>query len=178
MNKTFLIPTFLVIFTTFQSVAHACDCDDGGGFFTVSPTVDLVVQARVLRHTDLRTHNDGLPAYPTTMELEVVRVFKGRETSQIIRVFGDRGADCLEYVSHFPVGSTWFFALHNAENSRFDGRGAAANSYSISSCGTYAVRESGNNVTGHIHHSSSSQSSIDTVTLPSFITQLAARLSR
>jgi len=52
-----------------------------------------------------------LSHYKNSMDVRVIEVLKGTEEGKTIRIWGDTGALCRPYVSHFPVGTTWFFAV-------------------------------------------------------------------
>jgi hypothetical protein len=152
--------------------ADACDCIDGGPFLKVAPKADLVVLAKVLRHEDMIEYKSDKARFPTAMVLEVQQVFGGKERRKRVKVFGDRGADCLEYVTRFPVKTRLFFALHRAKGHRFDKRGRDGGHYEISSCGTFFARVSKGAVTvtsGRKRHK---------LKVEKFITRLTSAISK
>ena len=66
------------------------------------------------------------------MSVEVDGVLQGRLTSAKLRVEGDDGHLCRPYVSRFPVGTRWVFALNRLRDDSQD--------YYVSVCGFYAQK--------------------------------------
>jgi hypothetical protein len=159
------------------SAARACSCIDGGAFLKVAPGADLLIQARVIKHTGFRQFPGDPKPVATTMKLEITKVYRGTERRKQITVLGDRGWDCLEYVSRFPVGSAWFFALHRAPGHRIDERGQDQHRYAISTCGTYAVRLKGGKVVGRIERAMTSRSRPEVLSVERFL-EFLSRLPR
>jgi hypothetical protein len=52
-----------------------------------------------------------LSYHKNSMEVQVIEVIKGTERRNTIRIWGDNGALCRPYVSLFPIGTTWLFAI-------------------------------------------------------------------
>jgi len=137
----------LVLITTFILVLpqniHACSCDWGGPFLKVAPDTHLVVRARVLNyHGDGGSMLDWKTQKPITiklaMDVEVLEVLNGKEEKSQIRIWGDNGVMCRPYVMSFPIGTEWIFALHGKKR------------YSISICGTFALKVMNGKVVGTI----------------------------
>lgn len=83
-----------------------------------------IVTAEVKRHLKLRSGPE-----PTEMVLSVIGVSQGAVPSREIIVEGDNGVQCRPYVTTFPVGKTFLFALNRNE----DG-------YYLSVCGQYSLK--------------------------------------
>jgi len=81
------------------NLAFTCSCMWAGPFSKVALGKELVVLGEVLDH------------YKNSMEVRVIEVLKGTEEGKMIRIWGDTGALCRPYVSHFPVGTKWLFAV-------------------------------------------------------------------
>jgi len=109
-------------------------------FLTVAPGAQLVVVAEVLRYAGKR-HTSG--RIPEAMDVAVREVLKGAEARATLRIRGDNGILCRPYVSKFPPGTTWVFALHQAPEKRSE--------YALSACGEYWLRLEDDRVRGYIH---------------------------
>jgi hypothetical protein len=95
----------------------ACSCSWGGPFLTVAPKTALIVRAKVL----------GYSSY--AMDVEIQETLKGDATLKKVRIWGDWGGDCRPYVSMFPVGTEWIFAISPDSSKKGD--------YGISVCGEF-----------------------------------------
>jgi len=111
--------------------ALACSCTWGGPFTKVALGTDLIVLAEVRSY------------YRHSMDVTIVEVLKGTETRRVIRVWGDDGALCRSYVSAFPRGTRWIFALKRL-------REPAAQDYVISICGDFWLEVRGDVAVGRI----------------------------
>jgi hypothetical protein len=76
------------------------------------------------------------------MEVEVREVFKGAAQPVKIRIWGDTGALCRPYVTQFPIGTEWVFAVSKENPSK------SASDYAISVCGDFWIRTEKDSVTG------------------------------
>jgi hypothetical protein len=110
-------------------VALACSCMWSGPFTKVAPGTDLVVLAEVRSY------------YRHGMDVGVIDVLKGGEDRSVIRVWGDTDALCRPYVTAFPRGTRWIFALKREPGTR---------DYIISVCGEYWLEVRGDQAVGRI----------------------------
>lgn len=110
-------------------VALACSCMWNGPFTKVALGTDLVVLAEVRSY------------HRHSMDVAVVEVLKGGEDRREIRVWGDSGALCRPYVTAFPRGTRWIFALKREPGTR---------DYIISVCGEYWLEVRGDQAVGRI----------------------------
>lgn len=110
-------------------VALACSCMWSGPFTKVALGTDLVVLAEVRSY------------HRHSMDVAVVEVLKGGEDRREIRVWGDSGALCRPYVTAFPRGTRWIFALKREPGTR---------DYIISVCGEYWLEVRGDQAVGRI----------------------------
>jgi len=110
-------------------VALACSCMWSGPFTKVALGTDLVVLAEVRSY------------YRHSMDVALVEVLKGGEDRREIRVWGDSGALCRPYVTAFPRGTRWIFALKREPGTR---------DYIISVCGEYWLEARGDQAVGRI----------------------------
>jgi hypothetical protein len=69
-----------------------------------------VLRARVVEY-QWSPRDSGHQAPPVSMMIEILEVYKGAPASHTIIVQGDRGVQCRPYVSRFPIGTEWVFAL-------------------------------------------------------------------
>jgi hypothetical protein len=103
----------------------------GGPFSKVALGQHLIVLGEILSHDK------------NSMDVRVIEVLKGTEEGRTIRIWGDTGALCRPYVSHFPVGTTWLFAVQKTtgeQDSSLWGRlfpPTHKSDYAISICGDF-----------------------------------------
>jgi hypothetical protein len=122
---------------TLSQTSYACDCSAlGKDFFETvylhnkavqsgewsADAALTIVSAQVKEYKQLRSG-----PYPTEMVLEVSSVVQGELTTREIIVEGDDGAQCRPYVTNFPIGQSYIFALNQYEGT-----------YYISICGNYS----------------------------------------
>lgn len=130
------------------SPAMACTCHWGGPFAKVALGQELVVYGEVLDY------------YRHSMEVKVLEVLKGKEDRGTIRIWGDNGALCRPYVTSFPIGTRWIFAVSSFPKDmgedqppsfwdRFLSR-SSKRDYAISVCGDFWVAVRGERAVGRI----------------------------
>ncbi|MGH7419244.1 MAG: hypothetical protein ACREKB_15825 [Candidatus Rokuibacteriota bacterium] len=112
-------------------VALACSCMWSGPFTKVALGTDLVVLAEVRSY------------YRHGMDVAIIEVLRGGDDRREIRVWGDSGALCRPYVSAFPRGTRWIFALKRLGE-------PTARDYAISVCGEYWLEVRGGQAVGRI----------------------------
>jgi hypothetical protein len=112
-------------------VALACSCMWSGPFTKVALGTDLVVLAEVQSY------------YRHSMDVAIVEILKGGDDRREIRVWGDSGALCRPYVTAFPRGTRWIFALKRLGE-------PTARDYAISVCGEYWLEVRGDQAVGRI----------------------------
>ena len=103
----------------------ACTCGRSSPFAWVAAREPLVVVATVERYIYERPSTR-----PVAMDVCVSSTLKGIQPAKVLRVYGDRGKSCAPYVTKFPIGTTWVFALSALPV-------ADAVESSISICGEY-----------------------------------------
>jgi hypothetical protein len=103
----------------------------GGPFTKVALRTDLVVLAEVRSYS---RHS---------MDVAVIEVLKGGDERPAIRIWGDNGALCRPYVTAFPRGTRWIFALQRL-------REPGARDYTISICGDFWLEVRGDEVVGRV----------------------------
>jgi len=89
----------LLVNLSFPSGAVACSCLWNGPFSKVALHKEVIILGEVLSY------------YKNSMDVQVIEVIKGTEIRNTIRIWGDNGALCRPYVSLFPIGTTWLFAV-------------------------------------------------------------------
>ncbi len=137
MKKIFWMVALALTSSFVVTSAQACGCAPlGSDFFeTVQrhnqevasgrypPQLALtVVTAEVKRYEQLRRG-----PYPTEMVLQVTDVLQGSLSSREILVEGDNGMQCRPYVTNFPIGQRFAFALEQV-----------GGKFSIGICGRYS----------------------------------------
>ena len=125
--KNMLRALTLLITLLAPGVALACTCVWGGPFTKVALGTELIVLVEVQSY------------YRHAMDVQVIEVLKGAKTPPAMRIWGDTGALCRPYVTAFPRGTRWIFALK-----------PSTEGYAISVCGDYWLRVDGDQVVGRI----------------------------
>ena len=95
----------IVVFLAWPATAQACRCATDAPFEEASQAKPIIVRARVLAHGDV---TGGIA---TSMTLGIAQVLKGEVRGPRMKVWGDPGNLCRPYVSRFPVGTEWIFAI-------------------------------------------------------------------
>jgi hypothetical protein len=129
-NRLALVALFVIV-SLAPGVALPCTCMWVGPFTRVALQADLVVLGEVRAY-----HRHG-------MDVVVLEVLKGREPRPIMRIWGDTGAACRPYVTGFPRGTRWIFAVRRSPEP--EGHG-----YAISGCGEHWVEARGDQAIGRI----------------------------
>ena len=129
----------LLVNLTLPTGAVACSCLWGGPFSKVALHKEVIILGEVLSY------------HKNSMEVRVIEVIKGTEDRTTIRIWGDNGALCRPYVTHFPIGTTWLLAISAlptktvGEQLRFSSEEGFISSsdnkeYAISVCGEFWLR--------------------------------------
>ncbi|MEZ5574049.1 MAG: delta-aminolevulinic acid dehydratase [Halioglobus sp.] len=139
--------TLCILICLVKQPANAqCDCLWQGSFSDVQSGTDLVVSGEVIA-------NKG-----NSIDLTVVRLLRGKQPADPIRIWLKTGDYCRPEAAHFPVGTEWVMALHkiteeipggfnpNTPNVSYGRLG----DYSLSDCGGYWLSVHDNRVTGNL----------------------------
>jgi hypothetical protein len=144
------IPAFLIGLSVllFAPSALASSCwSDGTSLVQLAKKSELVIRGKVLeynwyqynplgqRYKDKRERKGR----PLSMTIEVQEVYKGKPKSRQVVVWGDNGMISRSYVTQFPIGTEWVFALSPDSWTK---KGELA----ISVCGEYALQVQNNRV--------------------------------
>ena len=153
MHVRFFVSWILCVLALLRVDVLACSCIWAGPFFTAGAREELIVRAKVVRYT---AH---------AMDVEVHETFNGDPGVATIRIWGDTGILCRPYVTSFPIGTEWVFAVR-ANPERAEG------GYVISACGEYAVRVENDGVSGRLMSASTPSASPETMGLSEFRNRL------
>lgn len=137
MRYYLIILSSVFVFSAISTNALACTCAWGGPFMKVARNTEVIVQAKVVTYDRKKQ----------SMIVKITEVYSGNIKRKNIRVWGDNGMLCRPYVTTFPIGSEWVFAL-NGQGSK--PKYNSDNRYAISVCGAYWLRVRGNKVIGYI----------------------------
>jgi hypothetical protein len=134
----------------FAPSARGCSCfSDGSSLVQLAKKSELVIRGKVLeynwyqynplgqRYKDDREQKEK--GRPLSMTLEVQESYKGKPKSRQIVVWGDNGMICRPYVTQFPIGTEWVFAL---SPDSWTEKGELA----VSVCGEYSLQVQNNRV--------------------------------
>ena len=141
-----LLVVALLANLTLADSALACSCMWAGPFSKVALSKELVILGEVMDY------------YKNSMEGKVIEVLKGTEERKTIRIWGDNGALCRPYVSAFPIGIRWLFAVfplpEKTRETRPPWQGFASppgwREYAISVCGDFWLEVRGETAIGRI----------------------------
>ena len=120
----YIIILLTVFIFTISKKTFACDCNSAGEFLKVAPTSDFVSLIKVTKYLtfkDIEGTN-----IPMSMEVEIIDIYKGKETKKTIVVWGDNGMECRPYLSEFKIGEYYVIAFFKEKVD-----------YYISICGDY-----------------------------------------
>lgn len=154
LERAVLAVVFLMTLS-FPSGAVACSCTWGGPFSKVALHKAVIILGQVLSY------------HKNSMDVRVIEVIKGTEDRTTIRIWGDNGALCRPYVTHFPIGTTWLLAISALPTKTVDEQlksgseggfisSSGNKEYAISVCGEFWLKISHEEVVGRItvdHHS-------------------------
>jgi hypothetical protein len=154
LERAVLAVAFLVNLS-FPSGAVACSCVWGGPFSKVALHKAVIIFGQVLSY------------HKNSMDVRVIEVIKGTEDRKTIRIWGDNGALCRPYVTHFPIDTTWLLAISalptkaDVEQLKSGSKEGFISSsgnkeYAISVCGEFWLKVSHEEAVGRItvdHHS-------------------------
>ncbi|MBC7447817.1 MAG: hypothetical protein H7330_07130 [Hymenobacteraceae bacterium] len=117
--------------------AFACDCDYGGEFLKVARASEFVALVKMTRY--LRFDSTFRRPMPLSMEVEVIDVYKGKETRKTVTVWGNNGMLCRPYLSNFDTGKHYFIAFDKADDGSkgYVHKNERPTDYTISVCGEY-----------------------------------------
>lgn len=135
MRNLKLILTF--VFLTLVQLSFSCDCNSQGEFLKVAKKTQFIALVQVTKYLTFKDiYNEKMPM---SMEVEIIEVYKGKETRKKITVWGDNGILCRPFLSKFKTGKYYVIAFYNAsENSRgLASENEKETDYSISICGEY-----------------------------------------
>ena len=135
MKQFAFVLTFFALTISLRTLA--CDCDSQGNFLKVAPKTKLVALIKVTRYLTFKDIYDK--PTPMSMEVEVIDIYKGKETRKTITVWGDNGALCRPYLSSFDIGKYYVIAFDEGSNlyEINANKTEKKSEYSISICGDY-----------------------------------------
>jgi hypothetical protein len=128
--------------------ARSCSCvSNGSSLVQLAKKSELVIRGKVLKYNWDRYNLEGQRSKDRqkrkgtalSMTVEVQEVYKGKIKSRQVVVWGDNGMICRPYVTQFPIGTEWVFALSPDSWTK---KGEVA----ISVCGEYALQVQNNRV--------------------------------
>ena len=109
-KKLLLIFTFLL--STGNSFACECECIGDCTFKNVSRGTDFVALVKVVEYSDYL--DDEILGYegkmPLSMTVEIIKKYKGSESKEKIKIWGDNGVLCRPYTAYFEIGKYYLIA--------------------------------------------------------------------
>jgi len=134
---------------------------------------NFVALVKVERYSTFSEFNE----IPLSMEVEVIKTYKGKENRKIIKVWGDNGIQCRPYLSTFKVGQYYVIAFYSIDYD-IEQSGEKKSDYFISVCGAYWLTIDFNikTATGDIDSKNRIESSITLTKLESKLKKQAANI--
>jgi hypothetical protein len=130
MKRFILVLTFSFI----APIALACECSSNEPFLTVAKKADLISWVKVKRFLTYKPIY-GKPT-PMSMEVEIIKKYKGNETRKTIVIWGDNGILYRPYLSQFVIGQSYVMGLFKGSIGRGN-EGEKETDYFVSICGHY-----------------------------------------
>ncbi|SFU66991.1 hypothetical protein SAMN05216480_11284 [Pustulibacterium marinum] len=110
--KSLILVMTLILFSTFQVFACDCECTGDCSFSSISNNSEFVALIKVISYDDYL--DDEIMGYegkmPYSMTVEIIKKYKGKETRNTIKIWGDNGAKCRPYISNFKIGEHYLIA--------------------------------------------------------------------
>ena len=114
----------------------ACDCESQGDFFKVASKTKLVALVKITRYLTFDVIDDVKT--PISMEVEIIEIYKGKESRKKVIVWGDNGFLCRPYLSRFDEGKHYIIAFNETSSKpKKSEEIEKPMEYSISICGEY-----------------------------------------
>jgi hypothetical protein len=132
MTRIILIVGLSLILTT--NNIYACDCEYQGSFMKMTQYTSLVAYVKVTKYLTFKDIYNSKT--PMSMEVEIIEVYKGKESRKTITVWGDIGNLCRPYLSQFKEGQYYVIAFYSGSY----GGGhpdEKTSDYAIANCGAY-----------------------------------------
>ena len=136
MNLRRYVLSFIFVLTFGN--AFACDCESGGAFLKVAQNAEFVALVKITKY--LIFSDIYGKQIPMSMEIEIIDVYKGKETRKTVIVWGDNGFLCRPYLSQFNQGHYYVIAFYKGSDGSqtvFAHKKERPTNYFISNCGDY-----------------------------------------
>ncbi|MBX7143692.1 MAG: hypothetical protein K1X79_04510 [Oligoflexia bacterium] len=121
-TTSFICGLFAVAFWFAADTALACDGVWGGGgdFSLFTKETDLVALVKVDKFSNIATYSDR-PSIVLSMDVSVLEIYRGHNSSKTIRIWGDSGSLCRPYIAgSFELGKVYIVGLSQAPESKND----------------------------------------------------------
>jgi hypothetical protein len=132
--KVLIIILISVFFNITQTFACDCECDGDCSFSVISKSAEFVALIKVISYDDFLNYE--ITGYddkmPSSMTVEIIEKYKGKEVRKKIKIWGDNGAECRPYISTFIIGEYYIIAPKQLGEYRLEGE--SATDYDFFSC--------------------------------------------
>ncbi len=117
--------------------SFSCSCDPQGAFLDVAPRATFVALVKVKQYSSFREINNE--PIPMSMDVEVIKVYKGKEERKTVKVWGDNGRLCRPYLSQFKPGQYYVIAFSKGMDGAegYTHKNETPSDYAISICGDF-----------------------------------------
>ncbi|MEZ4816901.1 MAG: hypothetical protein R2776_02875 [Flavobacteriaceae bacterium] len=107
-----LILTLILIFSSLKGYSCECYCPDDCSFSVISTKSKFVALVKIISFDDFL--NDEILGYdgkmPYSMTVEIIKKYKGSESRNRIKIWGDNGMLCRPYIANFKIGEYYLIA--------------------------------------------------------------------
>ena len=132
MTRIILIVGFFIFITISQ--INACDCEYQGSFIKMTQYTSFLAYVKVTKYLTFKDIYNSKT--PMSMEVEIIEVYKGKESRKTIIVWGDIGNLCRPYLSQFKEGQYYVIAFYSG-NYGGGHPDEKSSDYAIGNCGAY-----------------------------------------
>src|SRR5690554_3436894 len=135
MKHLTLIVT-LLLFSTMSTYACDCECLYDCSFSVVSKNSDFVALVKVISYDDyledkIMGHEGKMPY---SMTVEIIKKYKGSETRETIKIWGDDGKECRPYIANFKIRDYYLIAPNLLGDNKL--KNESPTDYDFFSCST------------------------------------------
>jgi hypothetical protein len=118
--KLRIIITFLLLTIATCLYSCECQCEDDCSFLKISKTSKFVALVKVISYDNYLP--DEILGYkrkmPQSMTVEIIKKYKGSETRQKIKIWGDNGNLCRPYIANFAIDDYFLIAPDSINGKR------------------------------------------------------------
>lgn len=129
---TILFTTICCVCFSNYSFVPSCGCEEPKPFINSLSKTKLVALVKIGQYT---SYLNLAKTSPGSVEVTILKIYKGKEKRKTVKVFGDNGQLCRPYIQNFKPGETWILGLHEGcEEKYFCQHGETKNDFYLHAC--------------------------------------------